>query len=198
MKQDLRSNCYQPLHYPTSPWKAVPHRGGSTPPTLYEQQSGFFYAPQESEQWKSCETGPTVSRPYPRRLECLTVCSCHNKDSTFSSVILRPWMLVLLGFEPANSRSVDQRLSNWANRLGPEGVRLQAKLQASFNHDLAMFIFLTEITHCRKNLFKNIEIWTNRNFKRKMLKLSIRCHSSTLLIISQKLRYCDVNLGIVT
>ena len=30
---------------------------GSTPPILYEQQSGFFYVPQES----------TVFRPYPRR-----------------------------------------------------------------------------------------------------------------------------------
>ena len=31
---------------------------GSTPPTFYEQQGGIFFVPQESEQWKSCETGP--------------------------------------------------------------------------------------------------------------------------------------------
>ena len=49
----------QPLHCTTPP--------GSTSPTLYEQQCGFFYVEQESEQWKSCETGPTVFRPYPRR-----------------------------------------------------------------------------------------------------------------------------------
>ena len=35
------------------------------------------------------ETGPTVYRPHPRRLECLS-CRCHYKGSTFSSVILRP------------------------------------------------------------------------------------------------------------
>ena len=33
----------------------------STPPTLYDQQCGFFYVLQESEQWKSCETEPTVN-----------------------------------------------------------------------------------------------------------------------------------------
>ena len=27
---------------------------GSTPPTLYERQCGFFHVPQESEQRKSC------------------------------------------------------------------------------------------------------------------------------------------------
>ena len=30
----------------------------SFPPTLKEQHCGFFYVPQESEQWKNCETGP--------------------------------------------------------------------------------------------------------------------------------------------
>ena len=33
--------------------------------------------------------------PYPRRLECLTICwLCRSKGNTFSSVILRPWELV--------------------------------------------------------------------------------------------------------
>ena len=43
---------------------------------------------------KGCETGPPAYRPYPRRLESLTICRCSFKGSTFSSVILRPWVLV--------------------------------------------------------------------------------------------------------
>ena len=75
---------------PTQQKKGCTTSLGSTPPTLYEQQCGFFYISQESEQYKSCETRPKGFRPYPRRLECLTICRCHNKASTFSSVILRP------------------------------------------------------------------------------------------------------------
>ena len=60
---------------------------GSTSPTLSEQWCGFFYAPQEPDKWKCCETGPTVFRPYPRRLESLTICTCHYKGSTFFSVM---------------------------------------------------------------------------------------------------------------
>ena len=101
---------------PTQPMKGCTTSLGSTPPTLYEQQCWFFYVPQELEQWMSCEMAPTVFCPYPRRLECLTNCRCHIKGSTFSSVILRPYLLVLPGFEPPTSRSTDRRLSNWANR----------------------------------------------------------------------------------
>ena len=96
----------------TQPMKGCTTPSGSTPPTLYEQQCGFFYVPQESEQGKSSETGPMVFRPYPGRLECLTICRCHNKGSTFTSVILRPCQRVLVrpGFEPATSLSADRRL----------------------------------------------------------------------------------------
>ena len=60
----------------TQPVKGFTTPPVSTPPTLYEQQCEFFYFPQELEQRKSCETGPTAFRPYPRRLECLTFCRC--------------------------------------------------------------------------------------------------------------------------
>ena len=39
---------------------------------------------------KGCETGPTVYRLYPRRLESLTICRCHYKGSQCTSVICRP------------------------------------------------------------------------------------------------------------
>ena len=100
----------------THPIKGCTTPPGSMPLIFYEQQCRFFYIFQETEQWKSYEIEPTVFRPCPRRLECLTICRCHIKGSTFSSVILRPWVLVKLEFEPTTSRSADQCLSNWANR----------------------------------------------------------------------------------
>ena len=55
--------------------------------TLFEQWCRFFYVLQEPEKYKCCETGPTVFRPYSRRLESLNICRCHYKGSTFFSVI---------------------------------------------------------------------------------------------------------------
>ena len=46
---------------------------------------------------KMQKTGPTVYRPYPRRIVRLTICRCYCKGSTFSSVILRPGVLVRSG-----------------------------------------------------------------------------------------------------
>ena len=57
-----------PIHFPPSPFNGCTTPPGSMPPTLYKQQCWFFYVPQESEQWKSCETGPTVFHPYLRGL----------------------------------------------------------------------------------------------------------------------------------
>ena len=114
IKSELISNPSSPRY----PMKGCTTPPASTPPSLYAQQCGFFfvYDPQESELWKSCETEPTVFRPYLGRLECLSICRCHNKGSTFSSVILIPWVLGRPGFEPGTSRSADRPLSNWANR----------------------------------------------------------------------------------
>ena len=61
---------------------------GSTTPTLYEQCVGSLTS-HSINIGKDCETGPTVFRPYPRRLESLTICRCHYKGSTFFSVIVK-------------------------------------------------------------------------------------------------------------
>ena len=106
---------------PPSPGK-VATPPGSTSPTLFEQWCGFFYIPQELDKWKCCEMRPMVFRPYRGKLESLTICRCHSKGSTFSSVILRPWVLVWTGFEPVTSRSADWRSPNWANQVVVKGT----------------------------------------------------------------------------
>ena len=58
--------------------------GNYVPPALFDKCVGSL-------------TSPTVYSPYPRRLECLTICWYNYKGSTFSSVILRPWVLVRSG-----------------------------------------------------------------------------------------------------
>ena len=47
-------------------------------PYSFRTVRGFFNVPHQY-----CETGPTVYRLYPRRLESLTICRCHYKGSTF-------------------------------------------------------------------------------------------------------------------
>ena len=131
---------------------------GSTPPTLYEQQCKFFYVPQESDQRKSCETGPTVLS---EKTRMSNLCRCHNKGSTLSSVILRPWVLVRPGIEPATSRSADQRLSNWVNRA------TQSQKLIVFISLLVLFLFLksTSFFTCRKLIF--VVSFLLRTFSRK-------------------------------
>ena len=82
----LCTSCMMPIHDANDVWRlATPPP--STSSTLFEQWCGFFYVPQEPDKWKCCETGPKVFRPYPRRLERITVRRCHYKGSTFFSVI---------------------------------------------------------------------------------------------------------------
>ena len=47
---------------------------------------GCFYVPQNYQHSRNCEKGPPAYRPYPRRLESLTICRWNlYKGSTFSS-----------------------------------------------------------------------------------------------------------------
>ena len=77
------------LLYPPNPWCErcdvwrLTTTPGFTSPTLFEQWCGFFYVPQEPDNCNCCETAPTVFRPYPKRLESLTVCRHHYKGCTF-------------------------------------------------------------------------------------------------------------------
>ena len=70
------------------------HNSGTIYPTLCDKCVGSFTSLRVVWTVKGCETGPTIYSPYPRRLESLTICGCSNKGSTFSSAILRPWVLV--------------------------------------------------------------------------------------------------------
>ena len=85
--------------------KGWPQHRGLRPLLFSNCSVGSFYVPQERDNFKCCDTGPTVFRPYQRRL-----------DSALFSVIWRPWVLVRRGFEPTTSHSGDRRSPNWANQ----------------------------------------------------------------------------------
>ena len=65
----------------------VGHTTGVYDPYSFRIVMWGLLRPTWTNPWKCCETGPTVFRPYPRILESLTICRCHCKGSTFSSVI---------------------------------------------------------------------------------------------------------------
>ena len=83
-------------------------------PTLYDKYVSSLTSP--THHMKMQETGPTIYHPYPRRLEHLTICRCHSKGSMFSSVILRPWVLVRSEARTRHFPHGSPALYNWANR----------------------------------------------------------------------------------
>ena len=160
MKQDLHPNieihpfithpAYERLYYTISAY--APY---SLPTSVWV----FFYVPQESEQWKSYETAPAVFCPYLRRLECITLCRCHNKGSTFSSFILRPWVLVWPRFEPVTSCSADRHLSNWADRVAEVRVMTHVTITWSLSSYLKFHLVRWIKKYFQERNISNQERW---------------------------------------
>ena len=67
----------------------VGHTTGVYVPYSFRTVVWVLLRPTRTDQWKCCETGPTSFRPYPRRLESLTIYRYHYKCSTFFQVILK-------------------------------------------------------------------------------------------------------------
>ena len=90
-------------------WDRPPHRGLRSVRLIYEEcvrsltYHWIYYI-----SGKACEAGSTVYCPFPRKSESLTVCRCYYESSTFSSVILRSWVLIWPGFEPPVCLSTDR------------------------------------------------------------------------------------------
>ena len=69
----------------------------------FRQVCGFFNVPCWPCNTEDAGDGAySLWSPYPRRLECLTICWYNYKGSTFSTVILRPWVLVPSGARTLN------------------------------------------------------------------------------------------------
>lgn len=60
--------------------------------------------------------GPTVYRPYPRRIEYLTICERHSKGRILSSIILRLWVLILWRTWPSTFHTAVRRSTTWTNQ----------------------------------------------------------------------------------
>ena len=158
--------CEPPSPLNPTTRKGWPHHRGLRHLIFSNSDVGSFTS-HNNKKGKVLWTGPTVFRPYPRRLESLTVWRCHYKGSTFFSVIFkRPWVLVRPGFEPATSLLEDRRPPNWANRASSGSRDFWAKsLQGQqyltttdISQFFALFIFNTTILRSDEEVEHNIRL----------------------------------------
>ena len=75
----------------------IDHHTGNYVPYSFRQVCKFFNVPCWPCNIEDAGDEAYGYSPYPRRLECLTICWCNYKGSTFSLVILIPWVLVRSG-----------------------------------------------------------------------------------------------------
>ena len=80
-EEGVRTPCTLPLDPPLH----YTGNSGNSVPTLYDECVGFLTSPADHITLKMQYTGPTIYRPYPRRLGHLSTCGCHCKGS-----MLRP------------------------------------------------------------------------------------------------------------
>ena len=94
-----------PLAISPSTWmnemSSADHNTWSSMPYSLRIVCGFFYVPLGCEHWRVVRQGLRFIVLIREDLKVLTICRCNYKGSTFSSVILRPWVLVQL---ESNSR----------------------------------------------------------------------------------------------
>ena len=139
--------------------KRLYHKTRVYAPYSLRTECWFFYVPQESEQRKSCETGPTVWRPYPRRLECLTICRCHTTKAAhrvlhvqrFCFAYITPIALifVLLVFPSSSSWLLKPSSSVTAQKNYCDATILSKKLtlwwKTSDENDVCRYPYKTEV-----------------------------------------------------
>ena len=70
------------------------HNTGNFMPYSFRIMCGFFNVPQDCEHSRVVRRGLRFIVVIREDLKVLTICRCNYKGSTFSSVILRPWVLV--------------------------------------------------------------------------------------------------------
>ena len=176
------------------------HNTGNFMPCSFRIVCGFFNVPQ----WTYinvegiCETGPTVYRPYPRRLESLTICWFNYKGSTLYSVILRPWVL----FRPeSNSRPPAWQpdvppLSHWyAVYFTPVYFLTTCKWQIGLK-------LQKKVLFVKTNFFSTLkwktwiiiywcEIWTIKRWFFPFVKSEINCASDGLVVTTKTSLLCS-------